>query len=244
MIKKVLLSIPSAIFYLLFGITLVLCHALQWLCLKVGGYKWHKWSVDVLYIGIMTSLLAVGNRFSVVRKTKLPMGRPLIVISNHQSMYDIVAIGWFLRKQHPKYVSKVELGKGIPSVSFNLRHGGSVLIDRKNSRQSLPALAKFGKSIFENKRAAVIFPEGTRSKNGKPKAFNTTGLKILLKAMPDALVVPVTVNNSWKLQRYGAFPIDMFINLKLTVHEPIKASSLSAEELLAKAEKTITENIL
>ena len=220
-----------------------MCHVLQWLFLKVGGYKWHKVSVDILNGAIILCQNVVGNRFSFKNEYKLPQGRPIIFISNHQSMFDIVSISWFLRKHHPKFVSKVELGRGIPSVSFNLRHGGSVLIDRKNPRQSLPALSKFGKYISETKYSAVIFPEGTRSKDGYPKPFNTTGLKILLKAIPDAVVVPLTVNNSWKLLRYGSFPIDIGVNLKLTVHEPIEANSLPADELLAQAEKMITENI-
>ena len=71
-------------------------------------------------------------------------------------MYDIPPIIWYLRKYHPKFISKIELGKGIPSVSYNLRHGGSVLIDRKNPRQSLPAIMKFADYIREKNRAAVI----------------------------------------------------------------------------------------
>ena len=71
-------------------------------------------------------------------------------------------ISCYLKKHHPKFVSKIELGKGIPSVSYNLRHGGSVLIDRKDPRQSLTAIKDFGKYIEENNYAAVIFPEGTQ----------------------------------------------------------------------------------
>ena len=51
-------------------------------------------------------------------------------------MYDISPIMWYLRKHHVKFVAKKELGKGIPSVSYNLRHGGSILIDRKKPTSS------------------------------------------------------------------------------------------------------------
>ena len=47
-----------------------------------------------------------------------------------------------MRQFHPKFISKKELGKGIPSVSFNLRHGGSALIDRKNPMQAVEAIRK------------------------------------------------------------------------------------------------------
>jgi 1-acyl-sn-glycerol-3-phosphate acyltransferase len=41
-------------------------------------------------------------------------------------------------------VSKKELGQGIPSISFNLRHGGSALIDRKDPKQAIPAIKGLG----------------------------------------------------------------------------------------------------
>lgn len=159
-------------------------------------------------------------------------------------MFDIIAISWFMRKHHPKFISKVELGSGWPSVSFNLRHGGSVLIDRQNPRQSIPALIKFSKYIAQYKRSAVIFPEGTRSKTGELKPFSTTGLKILFKNIPDALVVPVTINNSWKLLKYGSFPVNAGINLSLTVQEPIAVSSMTDDELLMETEQRIKKDII
>jgi len=243
-LKKLLLVPVSVIFYLLFGFALVFCHALQWLGLKLGGYRGHKFAVDFMNAMLLGIFYITGNRASYQNDFNFPKNTPLIIVANHQSMFDIIAIGWFMRKVHPKFISKIELGKGIPSVSFNLNHGGSVLIDRKNPRQSLPALAKFGKYIDETKRAAVIFPEGTRSKNGQPKEFNTTGLKILLKNIPDALVVPVTINNSWKILKYGAFPIQNFVHLIVKVHEPIAASAMPADELLEKVEQEVKKAIL
>ena len=61
---------------------------------------------------------------------------PVVFVANHQSLYDIPPFIWFMRSNHPKFISKIELAKGIPSVSYNLRHGGAALIDRKNPRQS------------------------------------------------------------------------------------------------------------
>ena len=149
-----------------------------------------------------------------------------------------------MRKYHPKFISKIELGKGIPSVSYNLRHGGAALIDRKNPRQALPTIMKFGEYIEKTKRAAVIFPEGTRSKNGKPKPFQTKGLEILFKKIPSALVVPISINNSWKTVRYGKFPMGLGTHITFTVHKPIKlATFANKQELISSIETTIKENI-
>lgn len=240
-----LLAYPLTVIYLLFfGLTLIVFHPIQWFCFNVLGYKAHKISVDWLQFFLMRCMNVLGTRFTFNNPYKIDVNQPLIIVANHQSMYDISPIMWYLRKHHPKFIAKKELGKGIPSVSYNLRHGGSVLIDRKNPRQSLPAIMKFGEYIEANKRAAVIFPEGTRSKNGVPKPFQTKGLEILFKKIPSAVVVPISINNSWKTLKYGKFPMGLGTHLIFTVHEPIKlATFVNKEALISHIETTITSNI-
>jgi 1-acyl-sn-glycerol-3-phosphate acyltransferase len=184
----------------------------------------------------------LGTRYSFINEQLIPKDKPLIIVSNHQSMNDIPPIIWYMRHYHPKFVSKIELGKGIPSVSFNLRHGGSALIDRKDSKQALLEIAKLGKYIETHNRSAVIFPEGTRSRTGHPKKFQTTGLKVLMKQAPSALIVPVSINNSWKMLRYGKFPYGIGSHLIFRVHPPIP-NTADPEVLIARAEELITGDI-
>ncbi|TYA75021.1 lysophospholipid acyltransferase family protein [Seonamhaeicola marinus] len=240
-----ILSYPLTIlYYLCFLLTLVFFHPIQWFCFNVFGYKAHKLSVDALQFFLIKCQHVLGTRISFNNTHDIPTNVPLIIVANHQSMYDISPIMWYMRKHHAKFISKIELGKGIPSVSYNLRHGGSVLIDRKNPRQSLPAIMKFGEYIEANKRAAVIFPEGTRSKNGVPKPFQTKGLQILFKKIPSALVVPVSINNSWKMVKYGKFPMGLGTHIKFKVHEPLKLSDYAnKEELITIVERKIKEHI-
>jgi 1-acyl-sn-glycerol-3-phosphate acyltransferase len=141
-------------------------------------------------------------------------------------------------------VSKIELGKGIPSVSYNLRKGESVLIDRKDSRQALQTLMKFGDRVEEKKLTAVIFPEGTRSRTGIPKPFRENGLKMMVKKTPSSYIIPLSINNSWKLVRKGAFPLGVGIKVIMEVHEPIKSSSMPFEELMKLTEKTIRTTVM
>ncbi|UKM65680.1 1-acyl-sn-glycerol-3-phosphate acyltransferase [Flavobacteriaceae bacterium GSB9] len=240
-----LLSYPlSVLYYLCFGLTLVIFHPIQWVCFNLFGYFTHKKSVDALQWSLMRCGNILGTRYSFKNNFEIPTNKPLIIVANHQSFHDIYPLTWFMRKHHPKFISKIELGKGIPSVSYNLRHGGAALIDRKNPRQSLPALMKFGEYIETNKRAAVIFPEGTRSKTGKPKPFQTRGLDILFKKIPSAIVVPVTINNSWKMFRYGSFPLGLGNHLTFTVHKPIElATFVNKADLIKDIESAITKHI-
>lgn len=184
----------------------------------------------------------LGTRYTFTNTHEIPSGRPLIIVTNHQSMFDIPPLIWYMRKHHPKFVSKIELGKGIPSVSFNLRHGGSVLIDRKDKMQAVEQLVKLGKYIEKNNRSAVIFPEGTRSRTGVPKKFHATGLKTMMKNAPSALLVPISINNSWKLLRYGKFPMGIGSHLKFEAHKPYENKG-DAERLISKIEAQIKNGI-
>ena len=244
MMTKLLSYFLSSLFYLIYGILLVLFHGFQWIGLHLGKYKGQKFAVDSLNTCLTYLLYILGTRISFISKHPIPKDVPLIVVSNHQGMHDISPISHFLKKYHPKFVSKMELGKGIPSVSFNLRHGGSVLIDRKDPRQSLTALKKFAQYIEKNKYTAVIFPEGTRSKTGAPKRFSENGLKMLTKYAPSSYVIPLTINNCWKLNKYGKFPFGLGVHVSFEFHEAIKTDSMKFEELFKKVESTVKEHII
>jgi len=240
-----LISYPlSVIYYLFFGLTLVIFHPKQWVALNIFGYKAHKITVDWLQFWLMVGTGILGARYSIKRSDKLPTDRPIIIVSNHQSLYDIPPLIWYFRKHHVKFISKKELGKGIPSVSYNLRHGGSVLIDRKNPTQAIAAIKDFAKYISKNNRAAVIFPEGTRSKTGKPKAFQSKGLLTLFQEIPTAIVVPVSINNSWKMTRYGKFPMGLGNHISFTVHPSHEVSDHSPGELVKLLETQISQAII
>jgi 1-acyl-sn-glycerol-3-phosphate acyltransferase len=239
-----LISYPiSVIYYLCFGLTLVIFHPIQWFCFNVLGYEAHKKSVDYLNFILLKCTNLVGTTYKFENRALIPEGVPLIFVANHQSMYDIIAMIWYLRKFHCKFVSKKELGKGIPSVSYNLRHGGAALIDRKDPKQAIPEIKKLGDYIEKNTRSAVIFPEGTRSKTGKPKEFAQTGLKILCKNAPSAYIVPVSINNSWKMVKFGFFPVGLGNHISFVVHNPLKISDYSFPELMEKVESEVVKGI-
>ena len=201
-------------------------------------------AVDFMNFTFTYLLYILGTRIKFISKHPIPKDVPLIIVSNHQSMHDISPLSYFLRKHHPKFVSKIELGKGIPSVSYNLTHGGSVLIDRKDPRQSLTAIRDFGKYIEQNNYAAVIFPEGTRSKDGVPKRFSENGLKMLTKFAPSTHVIPITINNCWKLNKYGMFPLAIGVKITFEAHEAIEAKSMKFEDLFQKVETTIKNSVV
>ena len=239
-----IISYPlSILYYCIFLLWLIIFHPIQWICLNLFGYNAHRISVAYMNWFLIRTAHILGTTFRFEGMETIPENKPLIIVANHQSLHDITSILWFLRKTHPKFISKIELGKGIPSVSYNLRHGGSALIDRKDPKQALPAIKKVAELVNKHNYAVVIFPEGTRSKTGVPKPFASSGLKMLYKFAPDAYFLPVTINNSWKMTKFGQFPLGLGANLEFQIHAPLKASDYSFEEILERTEEVIIQNI-
>jgi 1-acyl-sn-glycerol-3-phosphate acyltransferase len=241
--KRILGYICTPFFYVVFGSILGVFHPIQVICWNIWGYEAHKRSVEVMNYLLIKSLVILGSRVSFAGFEKLPVGRPLIIISNHQSMFDIPPIVWGFRHHHAKFISKKELGHGIPSISYNLRKGGSVLIDRKDPQQAVGEIKRLGRTIEENNYSAVIFPEGTRSRNGRVKKFKARGIHTLLESAPNALIAPFVINGNYKLQENGPFPLGVGLNLTYTVLTPFERDGLSTEEITERSEFLIKKHL-
>ncbi len=237
--KKILGYLLSPVYLLAFILLLLIFHPVQVICRRLGGYPLRKRSVDVLNYLLLYSLVIVGARIRFRGFEKLPQGRPFIIVSNHQSLMDIPPIVWGFRKHHPKFVSKKELGKGIPSISYNLRHGGSVLIDRENGRQSIIEIARLGKHIEAECYCASIFPEGTRSKTGEVRHFQHPGIAALLRSAPSAWIVPFVIDGNSELIKQGYYPLQFGTRLTYTVLDPIDPAGRDPKELTEELEQKI-----
>jgi len=233
----------TPLYYLTFALSLLVFHPIQVITINFGGYELHKKSVGILNSILVRSLFLVGAKMHFEGFEKLPHDRPLIVVSNHQSFFDIQAFVHGFNNWHPKFVSKIELGRGLPSISYNLRHGGSALIDRDNGRQAVTEIIKLGKLIEVNKYAVCIYPEGTRSHDGQVKPFQSAGVKTLLKAAPSSLVVPFVIDGHDKLMKRGYFPLEFGVKLNYKVLDPIEPGTSTGEEIVKQCEMLIKREL-
>lgn len=241
--KKILAYILSVIYYIIFGSILLVFHPLQFIAYNLFGYKAHKSVVDIMNFLLVYNLHTLFNKPKFYGLENIPNDRPLIIVGNHQSMNDISPAYVAFKKNHVKFISKKELGKGIPSISYNLQKGGSALIDRKDGKQAIREIFKLGKFIEENNYSACIYPEGTRSRTGIVKSFHPGGFKTLLRAAPSAIIVPFVIDGNYKLLKYGAFPLNIGLHLKHTVLKPIERENYSPEDLLAIVENKIKQEL-
>lgn len=241
--KKIVSYLLSLIFYLLLGITLVLFHLLQVISFNFIGIIAQKKTVDFLNYLILKYLKILGIKIIFDNQLDLKIKKPLIIVSNHQSTYDIPPIIWYLRSYNPKFIGKKELRIGIPSISYNLRNGGSVLIDRSKPEEALRLIKLFAQRIEKNKWSAVIFPEGTRGFDGNPNKFKRKGLTTLFKNIPNATILPISINHSWKLAKNNYFPLPLGVKIHFKFHPLIYLKETTINDALDRVEKLIINGI-
>lgn len=182
---------------------------------------------------VMKSLWILGATFKFKNFKSLPKDRPIVFLSNHQSMWDIPPLMWKFRKHHPKFIAKKELARFIPSVSFNINFGGSVAIDRSKPKEAIKQITAFAKRINKNKFSVCIFPEGTRTMNGKMKPFKKSGIETLLKEMPNALFVPIAIKNTGKIDYKGKFLKRLGVKVTYSFLKPRNLTLENASKELA-----------
>lgn len=238
--KKLLSWVLTIPFLVAFGLVLFVYDIAGRLVrpFSLTGFEWVMASLQRSLVGVFRLF---GTRLEVDRSSLIRRRTGYLVISNHQSMLDIALIGSQLFSNLPKYVAKAELGRWIPSVSLNLKRGGHALIDRKDASQALAAIRDFGKKVQERNRTAVIFPEGSRSRDGALQPFKRAGARVLLEAADALPVVPVAIQGSWQLNRM--WPIRPGARVRIALGDPIGRTPGDASEQLKKAREWIAAHL-
>ena len=86
----------------------------------------------------------------------------------------------------------------------------------------MAAIEAFGATCQERDVAAVIFPEGSRSRDGRLKEFKKPGTVKLLTGADEMPVVPAVIDGSWRLLTNKMFPIPFGTRVRIRFLEPIE----------------------
>ncbi len=234
--------ILSPIFYIIFGLLLLVFHPIEIIAFNIFGVKIFRKSIILLNRLVFHSLKIIGTNIKVIGRENIPDNEAIVIVSNHQSMWDIPFVIWIFRKYNTRFIAKKELGKNLPTVSYILRKNLSALIDRKNGSQSIKEIIKVSRRTKEDQSALCIFPEGTRSRNGKLRRFKESGLKTIFKVMPEVKVVPFVIDGNYKLHRYGKMFINPFQTITVRVLEPIEIKN-DYEEKVKEIESLIKSHL-
>ncbi len=177
-----------------------------------------------------SALTANGSVIQVNGAKNVPVSGGVLFVCNHQSNFDIpIMIGFVPRDKG--FIAKIELLK-IPIFRMWIKALGSVFIDRHDARQSLAAINQAVERLKEG-HSLVIFPEGTRSSDGKLGHFKPGSLKLALKAKVP--VVPVTINGSMNIMPKGtsiikSAAVEVIISQPLFPEELVEVSAIHVAE--------------
>lgn len=174
-------------------------------------------------------LVTTGVRVHVRGRQRVDPGKSYVFVSNHQSIYDfpilITSIPFQLR-----IIAKASLG-AFPILGWHLRYTGHLLIDRaragRGTLRSVAGLMRRGHSL-------IVFPEGTRSPDGKVLGFRRGLFRLAIEAgLP---VVPVAVIGSRHVMPKGRL-MTCPGQVELVVHAPLPTEELGRDEAGALAER-------
>ncbi len=135
--------------------------------------------------------------------------KQFMVVSNHQSLVDIVVHLLYFQGREVRFVAKDALGN-VPMVGKMLKSQGHCMIPRKGGASiAMKALSDFGQRVMQKNQIPVIFPEGTRSKDGNLGTFYAAGFRRLEETVRLPVVV-CALDGGWRLSKFDQF----FRNLK------------------------------
>lgn len=223
----------------LYSITTVLVFGILYFYTAIGviivlilGFMHIKKPIPFLFQTWAKSVfLLLGKNFIVYGKEYLRKDKRYLLVANHASLFDIVAItsfypgiSWFGHERLlkiPIFGKLLKITNYIPFKEPNY----------KNTKNMIEQLAQKSKS-----QTVAIFPEGTRTLNGKINEFHR-GFIWLFRTR-EIEILPVTLNGFYKLKPKNRFYIDFNSKLDVVIHKPIKR-----EELIEKTDSEIIERV-
>ncbi|NRA03128.1 MAG: 1-acyl-sn-glycerol-3-phosphate acyltransferase [Myxococcales bacterium] len=230
-------------FLTLFGLILLVFDPLQRVA-RLFGRRPHEVVAGALQVSLLWAFRLTGTRVSIERSPQVLPHQAYLVLANHQSMFDIPILGAELFTNYPKYVSKRELARWIPSISYNLRRGGNALIERRNREQATRAIRELGATVTQRGVSAVLYPEGTRARHGELGRFRPAGALALLESAPDIPIVPAVIDGSWRLLRFNLLPLPFGTEIRVRIGDPIpRSADEDRMALLAQVREQISRTL-
>lgn len=180
---------------------------------KIGGSLWSK------IMGWITPMfVTVSGRENVDPK------QSYIIVSNHQSAYDIFLLYGWLGIDF-RWVMKKELRK-VFAVGYACEKVGHIFIDRSSPKAAFKSL-DIAKQKLVNGTSVVIFPEGTRTGSNQMSRFKRGAFKMAFDL--ELPILPVTVVDTHKIMGKGFFNL-MPGSVKLIIHPPVAINLYGKDE--------------
>ena len=190
------------------------------------GYFAHKCARAWSWLILRTT----GVRVRMEGLERITPGTTYVFVSNHQSIYDIPVIFSALPFQL-RIIAKESLGR-FPFLGWHLRRTGHLLVDRRNPDRA--GILRQWKALVGQGLSLIVFPEGTRSADGRVSPFKAGSVLLAIEAQLP--IVPVTIDGTRHVMPKGQLTTCPGHAL-VVVHAPIETAGMASADARAFAER-------
>lgn len=188
-----------------------------------GENKWGYYPGRVL--GRIMCTLAL-TRIKVIGNENIDIEKSYIFVANHQSMFDIFLIYGYLNAKF-KWIMKQEIRK-TPLLGKACESMGHIFVDRSNPMRAQKSLKEAEQRLLQGHNSIFLFPEGTRSANGKIGRFKRGAFTIARDLhFP---IIPVSISGANNVLPKGGWYITPS-TITMTIHQPIDTTNLNDDNL-------------
>lgn len=195
---------------------------------KILGQVAHLWSKLILW--------SAGIKYEVVGLENLDSEQNYVFTGNHESAFDI-PLAFAGIKHHMVSISKIGL-KWIPIFGWAMQAAKHIFVDRKNHSKALKSLEKAVVSLKNNPRSIMLFPEGTRSKDGKIHKFKKGGLLLGIEAQIP--IVPMALCGTGDVALKGELKLKSK-EIELRIGKPINTIGMTYKDRNSLTDKVYKE---
>ncbi|HVP90835.1 MAG TPA: lysophospholipid acyltransferase family protein [Terriglobales bacterium] len=222
-------SVRTILLGLFFAVVLVLVIPVLAACALAGRrdpiIRIGQWAVRV-------GCRILGIRVEVSGLEGIDPGAPFIFMANHVSLLDGPLVATFVGR--PVRIILKKSIFWIPVLGTGMRFVGFVPVDRKGAKGGQKSIRRAARLIREKGYSFLVFPEGTRSRDGKAGPFRRGGFFLALES--GVPIVPVTIAGSFELMPRGQWYACSGI-IRIAFHEPVSVDGCTVETMGALMEK-------
>lgn len=187
-------------------------------------------SLAFVKFGLTCTCLICGVKLEIHGYDNIPKDKAVLFVGNHRSLFDII-VTYPLMKKPTGYIAKKEIKK-IPFLSWWMYFVNCLFLDRHDPRNGLKTVLEAG-NMIKNGISIFLFPEGTRSKDGKLHEFKDGGFKIATK--PKCPIVPVGIKGTDDVFE-RQFPRIKSAHVTVTFGKPIDTADMERSQLKSISE--------
>jgi 1-acyl-sn-glycerol-3-phosphate acyltransferase len=164
--------------------------------------------------GARLSLRLGGVRIEVRGRERIPTGRAVVFMPNHQSYADPPAV--FAQLPPVLVLAKKEFFR-VPILGWAMRRRGFIPVDRSNRERAIEAVEAAVKSLKAG-NSFLVYPEGTRSPNGRLQSFKQGAFIMAIQA--GVPIVPVSISGATRIIPKGSLAVSPGC-VRITFHDPV-----------------------